>query len=99
MLWSFLLTFGLVQLGTSKTLQRWDNLALKHAWPEVPHGWEQIAPAPFNHVLQLRIGLRQNRINDLIDNLMEISDPASPRYIAYLLLAFIIDQYPDTHNI
>jgi tripeptidyl-peptidase-1 len=89
MLWSFLLVLGLVQLGTSKTLlKRWDNPALKHAWPEVPHGWERIAPAPSNHILQLRIGLKQNRIDDLIHNLMEISDPISPRYIARLLLAF-----------
>jgi tripeptidyl-peptidase-1 len=100
MLWSSLLVLGLVQLGTSITLlKRWDNFALKHAWPEVPHGWEHTAPAPSNYLLELRIGLRQNRINDLIDNLMEISDPTSPRYTAYLLPAFIIDQYSDIHNI
>ena len=100
MLWSSLLVLGLVQLGRSKTLlNRWDNLALKHAWPEVPHGWERTAPAPSDYLLELRIGLRQDRIDDLIDNLMEISDPTSSRYIACLLLAFIIDQYSDIHNI
>ena len=97
---SLLVLLGLVQLGTSKTLlKRWNNLALKHAWPEVPHGWEHTAPAPSNYLLELRIGLKQDRIDDLIDNLMEISDPANPRYIACLLLAFIIDQYSDIHNI
>ena len=100
MLWSFLLVFGLTLPATSKThLKRWDNLALKHAWPEQPHGWEHIAPAPSNHVLDLRIGLKQNRIDDLINNLMEISDPTNPRYIACLLLAFTADQYSDILNI
>ena len=102
MLLSFLLVFGLAQLANSKTpLKRWDNLALKHAWPEIPHGWEYIAPAPSNYVLELRVGLKQNRIDDLVDNLMEISDPTNPRYIACLLFAFTIqvDQYSDIHNI
>jgi tripeptidyl-peptidase-1 len=102
MLWSFLLVFGLAQLGNSKTpLKRWDNLALKHAWPEIPHGWEYTAPAPSNYVLELRVGLKQNKIDDLIDNLMEISDPTNPRYIACLLFAFTsqVDQYSDIHNI
>ena len=99
MLWSFLLVFGLAQLCTSKIIRRWDNPVLKHAWLEIPHGWEYIAPAPSNHVLELRIGLKQDRIDDLIDNLMEISDPTNPRYIACLLLAFIIDQYSDMLNI
>ena len=98
-MWSSLLVLGLVQLGTSKTpLKRWDNLALKHAWPEIPLGWEHTAPAPSNYVLELRIGLKQNKVDDLIDNLMEISDPTNPRYIACLLFAFI-DQYSDIHNI
>lgn len=102
MLWSsgFLLVFGLAQLVTSKTLlKRWDNHVVKHAWSEIPRGWEHLASAPSNYVLELRIGLKQNRINDLIDNLMEISDPKNPRYIACLLFDLIIDQYSDIHNI
>ena len=100
MLWSSLLVLGLVQLGTSKPLlKRWDNLALKHAWSEIPHGWEHKAPAPSNSVLELRIGLKQNGIDDLIDNLMEISDPTNIRYIVCLLFAFTIDQCSDIHNI
>ena len=95
-----LLVLGLVQLGTSITLlKRWDNFALKHAWPEIPNGWELTAPAPSNYVLELRIGLKQDRIDELIDNLMEISDPTNPRYISCLLPAFIIDQYSDILNI
>ena len=102
MLWSssFLLVFHFAQLVTSKTLlKRWDNHVVKHAWSEIPQGWEQLAPAPSDYNLELRIDLKQNRINDLIDNLMEISDPKNPRYIACLLFDLIIDQYSDIHNI
>ena len=82
MLWSSLLVLGLVQLSDASTtlLRRWDNLAVKHSWSSIPHGWEHKAAAPSNHVLELRVGLKQNRIDELIDNLMEISDPKSSRY-------------------
>jgi Pro-kumamolisin, activation domain len=84
MLWASLLVLGLVQLGTSKIhLKRWDNLAVKHSWPEIPRGWKYKAPAPADYVFELRIGLKQDRIDDLIDNLMEISDPSHARYIVY----------------
>jgi tripeptidyl-peptidase I len=84
MLLAPLLVLGLVQLGTSKIhLKRWDNLAVKHSWPEIPRGWEYKAPAPADYVFELRIGLKQDRIDDLIDNLMEISDPSHARYIVY----------------
>ncbi|KAF8801356.1 subtilisin-like protein [Phlegmacium glaucopus] len=85
MLWSSLLVLGLVQLSTSKAFpKRWDNLTIKHSWAEIPHGWEHKAPAPSNYVFELRIGLKQNRIDDLIDNLMEISDPTNARYTQHL---------------
>ena len=81
MFWSSLLVLGLVQLGISKALpKRWDDLALKHSWSNIPQGWEHKAVAPSNYVLELRVGLKQNRIDELIDNLMEISDPKSSRY-------------------
>jgi len=89
MLWSSLLVLGLVQLSTSKaSSKRWDNLAVKHSWAQTPHGWDHKAPAPSNYVFELRIGLKQNRIDDLIDNLMEISDPTNARYV--VRLAFIV---------
>ena len=94
MFWA-LLVFGLVQLGTSKSLlKRWDNLAVKHSWPEIPRGWEYKAPAPSNYVFNLRIGLKQNKINDLIDNLMEISDPTNPRYHCSLLFSSLSTNKP-----
>jgi tripeptidyl-peptidase-1 len=88
-----LLVFGLVQLGISKTiLKRWDNVAPKHSWSEIPRGWEYKAPASSNYVFELRIGLKQNKINDLIDNLMEISDPTHPRFYHLTLYLFTADE-------
>ena len=85
MLWSSVLVLGMVQLSTSKIfLNRWDNLAVKHSWAKIPYGWEYQSPAPSDHVFELQIGLKQDRIDDLIDNLMEISDPTNLRYVACL---------------
>jgi len=85
MFWSPLLVLGLVQSGISKALpKRWDDFALKHSWSSIPQGWEHKAAAPSNSVLELRVGLKQNRIDELIDNLMEISNPQSSRYAQHL---------------
>lgn len=82
MLWSSFLVLGLAQLAMSNPLvKRWDDFAEKHAWVEVPRGWEHKGAAPADHVFDMRIGLKQDGINDLIDNLMEISDPFHARYV------------------
>ena len=91
MLWPSLLILGLVQLSTSKALlKRWDDLAVKHSWAEIPNGWEYRAPAPSNFLFELQIGLKQNRIDELIDNLMKISDPTNARYIVYFSLLSLL---------
>lgn len=83
MLWSSLLVVGLAQLALCKPLQRrWDDLVERHAWAEVPRGWELKAPAPADHTFDMRIGLTQHGIDDLIENLLEISDPAHSRYVS-----------------
>ncbi|KAF8972690.1 peptidase S8/S53 domain-containing protein [Flammula alnicola] len=85
MLWSLPLVLGLVQLSASKALvKRWDDVAEKHSWVDIPRGWELKAPAPANYMFDLRIGLKQHGIDDLIDNLMEISDPFHSRYSQHL---------------
>ncbi|KAF8903511.1 peptidase S8/S53 domain-containing protein [Gymnopilus junonius] len=40
-----------------------------------PRGWQMKGPAPSNHIFELRIGLKQDGMDKLIENLMEISDP------------------------
>jgi len=76
----FFLLLGLTPLSSAKLLRRWDDFAEKHSWPEVPQGWEYRAAAPQDHTFELRIGLKQHRIEELIENLLEISDPSHERF-------------------
>ncbi len=77
-----ILVLGLAQLTASaKFLKRWDNLAEKHAWADIPKGWRHKAIAPADYVLDLKIALKQHRFDELIDNLMEISNPTHVRSV------------------
>ena len=80
MRWTFFLLLGLTPLSSAKLLRRWDDFAEKHSWAEVPQGWEYRDSAPQDHTFDLRIGLKQNRIEELIENLLEISDPSHARF-------------------
>ncbi|TFK39451.1 peptidase S8/S53 domain-containing protein [Crucibulum laeve] len=85
MLWSSALVIGLLQLCAAKPLtKRWDDLAEKHSWVEIPKGWELHSEAPSDHIFELRIGLKQDKIDDLIATLMETSDPFHERYGQHL---------------
>lgn len=60
--------------------KRWDDFKVKHAWVDgVPEGWETVGPAPSDHRLTVRIGLKQDRIGDLITHLYAVSDPSHHR--------------------
>jgi len=77
---------GLAQLTASTNLlKRWDNLAEKHAWVDIPKGWSYKATPPADYVFNLKIALKQHRFNELIDNLMEISDPTHIRSIEFCI--------------
>ena len=61
--------------------KRWDDLKVKHAWVDgVPKGWEVIGPAPSTERLTVRIGLKQDGIDDLVSHLYAVSDPNHNRY-------------------
>lgn len=61
-----------------------DGHVVKHAWQEVPDGWEvHGAPAP-DHPITLKIGLKQSRIDELIKTLYEVSDPLHLNYGQHL---------------
>ena len=61
--------------------KRWDDFKVKHAWADgVPRGWEAVGPAPLEQRLTVRIGLRQDGIDDLIEHLYAVSDPSHHRY-------------------
>lgn len=78
--------FCLLQSCNSTPLhgKRWDDFKVKNAWLSAPKNWELVGPAPPDHTLQLRIGLKQERLNELISSLYEVSDPTHPRYGAHL---------------
>lgn len=48
---------------------------------KIPKGWEYHSPAPADHSLDLRIGLKQDKIDELISSLYEVSDPSHSRYL------------------
>ncbi|KAJ7508833.1 peptidase S8/S53 domain-containing protein, partial [Mycena galericulata] len=86
MLWLSAFVFGLAHLSAAKPLasKRWDDVAVKHAWVETPRGWEFLSAAPADHLLDMRIGLKQNKIEELISSLFEVSDPTHEKYGQHL---------------
>ncbi|PFH51001.1 hypothetical protein AMATHDRAFT_59869 [Amanita thiersii Skay4041] len=84
-LWRSVLVLGLVHLASaSPLLKRWDDLQVKHSWVEIPKGWHYVSPAPADYKFDLRIGLKQDKFDKLIENLMETSDPFHERYGQHL---------------
>lgn len=78
---SSVLLLSALQLCLSKPVKRWDDLQVKHAWVNVPRGWELVGPAPADHKLNMRIGLKQDRLDELISSLFEVSDPTHVRCV------------------
>lgn len=77
---------GVRALATPALHKRFGEPAVKHAWAEVPDGWdvdEQGVP-PADHMINLRIGLKQHKIDVLIEQLYDVSDPASAAYGKHL---------------
>lgn len=70
--------------------RRWDDFEVKHAWVDIPAGWERHADAPRDHVLNLKISLKQDKFDDLIDHLYQVSDPSHPRYVWFDLRYILV---------
>ena len=100
MLWSSVFVAGLVQLCMSKEVfKRWDDFSVKHSWAEVPSGWELQGPAPEEHLINLRIGLKQDKLDELIASLYEVSQPQHPKYGQHLSVEEVnalVAPHPDT---
>ncbi|KAJ7881181.1 peptidase S8/S53 domain-containing protein [Mycena leptocephala] len=64
--------------------KRWNDLQVKHAWVEIPRGWEFHSTPAEDHLLDMRIGLKQSKLEELISSLYEVSDPAHERYGQHL---------------
>ena len=94
MFWSSALLLGLIQLAASKPLaKRWDDFEVKHAWAEVPRGWELHAPAPSDYTFDMRIGLTQDKFDELVSTLYEVSDPAHSRYVSSYSILSVYNSY------
>lgn len=85
MLWRSGFVLLLAHLVTATPLaRRWNDFTEKHSWVQIPKGWELYSEAPSDYTFDLRIGLKQNGMEELIENLMEISDPGHARYGQHL---------------
>jgi len=82
MLWRSVSVLLFAQLMAATPLvRRWNDFMEKHSWTQTPKGWELFSEAPSDYTFDLRIGLKQNGMEKLIENLMEISDPSHVRYV------------------
>lgn len=72
--------------------KRWDDFKVKHAWADgVPKGWTVVGPAPLEERVNVRIGLKQDGIDDLISHLYAVSDPNHHRYGAYWASSCVVN--------
>ncbi|KZP30476.1 subtilisin-like protein, partial [Athelia psychrophila] len=100
MIWSTALVFALVQVCLANPVsKRWEDVSVRHSWTEVPQGWELQGAAPADHNMNLRIGLKQDKMDELIQQLYEVSDPAHSKYGKHLSLEEVnalVAPHPDT---
>jgi tripeptidyl-peptidase-1 len=76
MLFSATFAVALVQLCAAGTIgKRWNDLVKKHSWSEAPKGWEFTGPAPGHQLMNLKLGMKQNNLEGLIEALYEVSTP------------------------
>ncbi|KAG8739824.1 hypothetical protein FRC10_005085 [Ceratobasidium sp. 414] len=75
-----LLAFALVSSASPLSV----DFRTRHALREVPSGWTAVASAPAEHLIDMRIGLKQARMDELLATLYEVSDPAHARYGMHL---------------
>lgn len=92
-------TFALISTCRSRNIavKRWDDLQVKHAWAEVPRGWELHSAAPEDYRFDMRISLKQDKFDDLVTALYEVSDPAHAKYVyrpPLHLHATVVDVHP-----
>ncbi|KAG9076897.1 hypothetical protein FS749_011281, partial [Ceratobasidium sp. UAMH 11750] len=56
----------------------------RHVLRDVPSGWTAVASAPAGHMIDMRIGLKQARMDELLATLAQVSDPGHVRYGMHL---------------
>ncbi|CAL1715197.1 unnamed protein product [Somion occarium] len=100
MLLSSVLFLGLLQLAVAKPiLKRWDDFDVKHAWVEIPRGWELHAPAPPDHKFNMRIGLKQDRFDDLVTALYETCPCRYGQHLSKEEVEALVAPHPHTVDV
>ena len=61
---------------------RWDDIKVKHTWGSVPDKWQYHSHPSDSATINLRIALKPDRENALIDALYEVSDPDHPKCVS-----------------
>ncbi|KAJ8517886.1 hypothetical protein ONZ45_g4995 [Pleurotus djamor] len=85
MLFRQLVVAALPYLAAASPLaKRWDDFVVKHAWSQVPRGWVYHSPADPAFLLDMRIALKSHRMDELITQLYEVSDPKHHKYGQHL---------------
>ena len=77
----FSTSFLALVLGTVTVAARSMQL---HERMEMPQGFSSLGPASPDTILDMRIALKQSDPDGLIDTLMAVSEPSSPRYGQFL---------------
>lgn len=93
MLFSSLATLPVLALSVLVAPAHLSEPALKHAWSQIPDGWEIHGTPASNHPITLKIGLKQSRIDDLIATLYNVSDPFHPNYGQHLSRLCVIQVF------
>ncbi|KAF8268694.1 subtilisin-like protein [Lactarius quietus] len=101
LLLSVLFSLAAELLGGAATpfAPNWNKTHTKHGWNAVPGKWDSIGRPPMGTTIDLRIALKPQNENALIDALYEVSNPKHPRYGAYLSkeqVAELVSPHPDT---
>ncbi|OCK77206.1 subtilisin-like protein [Lepidopterella palustris CBS 459.81] len=79
----FLLSFLLFQLVLTSAVKSRSSYAVKDI-NLPPVKWSRLGPAPIDHSINLRIGLKQSKVEELERHLYEVSDPEHDRYGQHL---------------
>jgi tripeptidyl-peptidase-1 len=89
LLLSVLLYLTSVPLGSSAKATdltpSWNDIYTKHRWSAVPGKWYNIGRPPVGTTIDLRIALKPQNENYLIDVLYEVSHPKHPRHDLFSL--------------
>ncbi|KAG9120917.1 hypothetical protein FRC07_003344 [Ceratobasidium sp. 392] len=80
----YLLSFLALSLLTSASPLAGSEFTARHVLHRVPTGWVTVDSAPADHLIEMRIGLKQARMDELISVLEQVSNPSHVRYGMHL---------------